>query len=203
MYKSKIIVPDSVRFCFRSSANSEAIQLVLYKKEPPQDSTWSELSEFYTAQLAAYKTQYDFWCFLMELNEAIWDEKVDRLNDCEEIPMVDYEGENRSSFVWDHDSFYKGYYIKNYHLFLYTNFDSDGPRLSFYIYNENDENFLSDEWGLSEKWETIPSDNTRYTKKKLIPFEDNSSFDLFPLHEAADEIITLIEEWTSRPNEKI
>ncbi|MCD4719800.1 MAG: hypothetical protein K8S13_08050 [Desulfobacula sp.] len=194
MAENQIVVPETIQFYYERPVNWEAIDIIINTKVPPKDSKWEELHEFYTAQLAAKKTQYDFWCFINEICKVLWDDKVIRLNNFFEVDNVDYNGENRLEKVWSDSQIYKTYNIESNYQFCFGCYIESEKGLSLWCYlQENqDEKYPSSTWELSDKWNPDPEDDVRNTSK-MLPIVSNTNFNLQPLHEATDEIMYILK----------
>ena len=192
MTENHIVIPDTIKFLYDKPVNLDAIGIIISRKEAPKDSTWNELYEFYTAQLAAWKTQYDHWCFQREICETVWENKLSQLNDYNETSMDYYDGENSLANIWETEEFYKCYKNGNDVEFWFGNMidPDDGLRLYFHFYKKE---YQSNDWELSDKWNSDPEEDTRYTREKMIPIVGQEIIDLQLLHEAVDEVINKIK----------
>lgn len=191
---NQIAVPETVQFYYGKKVNYEAINLILNQAKPPKDSTWEELDEFYGARLAAQKTQYDLWCFLRETAKALWEGKIAALAQCNEIEMVDYDGDHLIDTVWAEKEFYQTYTIsEKYEFFIGCEIgDTDDLYLWFYFMDDK-ENFLSDDWELRGDWDT-PDDNIIYSKIK-IPVARSNIVDLEPFDGILNEIFQKVSKY--------
>ena len=191
MTENTIVIPDTIKFLYDKPVNLEAIGVITDRKEAPKDSTWNELYEFYTAQLAARKTQYDYWCFQKEICKNVWESKLSHLNNYYETSMDYYDGENSLAKIWEEDCFYKCYKNRNDEEFCFGNMldPDDGLQLYFYFHKKG---YLSNDWELSDKWNSVPEEDTRYTREKMVPIVGQKTIDLQLLHEAVNEVINKI-----------
>ena len=196
MTENTIVIPDTIKFLYDKPVNLEAIGVITDRKEAPKDSTWNELYEFYTAQLAARKTQYDYWCFQKEICKNVWESKLSHLNNYYETSMDYYDGENSLAKIWETGEFYKCYKNGDDVEFQFGNaiYDSDaGLQLYCHFYKKK---YQSNDWELSDKWNPDAEEDNRYTREKMIPIIGKETINLQLLHEAVDEIINIIKDRT-------
>ena len=195
MVENQVVVPETIQFYYKERVNYEAVDIISNIKTPPKDSTWEELNEFYTAQLAAKKTQYDFWCFINEICKVLWEDKLIKLNNSFEVDNVDYNGENFLEKVWSDKQIYKTYNLgSNYQFCFGCYIESDkGLSLWCYLQENPEEKYPSSDWILSDKWDVNPEDDVRNAKEK-VPIVSDTNLNLQALHEATDEIIYTLKD---------
>ena len=182
-----INVPETVQFYYEKRANTEAIDLLLNQKNPPKDSRWEELNEFYSARLAAEKTQYDLWNFFREMAAKLWGAPLANFSHCRESDMADYEGGQRLETVWDEKEFYQSFRIRDRYFFCIgcQICQESSLNMWFYLLDENDED-LSIQWNLSENW--AADDEDYIVAKDVLPVSGCKSIDLAPCYNLLGEV---------------
>jgi hypothetical protein len=196
---TEIAIPESLQFYFKSLENARSIDRLIdsrsSKASEIEDMGWDDLRQFYQAQLAAFKTQVDYWQFCDDVWRETWGNALANLSECSELDFSEYndhEIKRNLEFAWTY-SISKVHAWKGGALVTQVFCDAECLLIGFYCQSKNGDYELSNSLVLSDKWGPVEEDQ-RSLKKKLVKLRGQNVIDLSMLKAETEEVITGLEQ---------
>lgn len=169
----------------------------------PADIEWKNLPAFHRAVLSAHQVRCEFAMFLIDLWEAVWQHALDKwefqsnvMPETVAAAEVWWPQKLDTNAVWNHRHFFRLLNISETSpkLGLGALIKLESVRLSLSLYDENETNRTTainfgDAWPMQDI-----EDDIAWTGKDLVPIRDDGTIDLDPVHEAANDALTVVGE---------
>lgn len=194
---TQIAVPKSLQFYFASLENARSIDRLIDSRDSkaPEtvDMSWEDLSQFYQAQLAAFKTQVDYWQFCDDVWRKVWGKALEGVPAAKEQDWDWYEQERSVESVWN-ASMYRSHQFTEGTLLTHVSSDTEFFLIGF-SYEFADGSFeLLNDLPLSDNWDKN-EETERYLRNGLISFRGHSTLDISLAQKEAEAAIAALKKW--------
>lgn len=183
---TEIAIPESLQFYFKSLENARSIDRLVESRSSKAseivDMGWDDLRQFYQAQLAAFKTQVDYWIFCDEVWAFVWGDLIASLPGCTERNGEDYDGERNLEFAWE-SSLYRMHTWRDGTLITYIACSDESMWTSFHYESSQGDYEASNRLLLSDNWGAVEDD--QWNLKNPIKLRSQSVLDLTFLKDEA------------------